>query len=57
MKCTLFLLLRRLATVQLSTWSEVFILDMIALTDNVKDEELRGFADSLFANRNILKLG
>lgn len=35
----------------------MFILDMIALTDNVKDAEMQQFADSFFANPHVLKLG
>ncbi|KAL9988623.1 hypothetical protein ACROYT_G003089 [Oculina patagonica] len=47
----------RLAIIQLSTWSEVFILDMIALTDNVKDSDMQQFAENFFANPHVLKLG
>lgn len=47
----------RLAIIQLSTWNEVFILDMITLTDNVKDSEMKHFAESFFANPQVLKLG
>jgi len=47
----------RLAIIQLSTWNEVFILDMISLTDNVKDSEMKDFAESFFANPQVLKLG
>jgi len=47
----------RLAIIQLSTWSEVFVLDMIALTDNVKDSEIQQFAENFFANPQVLKLG
>lgn len=47
----------RLAIIQLSTWNEVFILDMISLTDNVKDSEMKHFAESFFANPQVLKLG
>jgi len=47
----------RLAIIQLSTWKEVFILDMISLTDNVKDSEMKHFAESFFANPQVLKLG
>ena len=47
----------RLAIIQLSTWSEVFILDMLALTDNVKDSEMQQFAENFFANPRVLKLG
>lgn len=47
----------RLAIIQLSTWNEVFILDMISLTDNVKDSEMKHFAENFFANRQVLKLG
>lgn len=47
----------RLAIIQLSTWSEVFILDMITLTDNVKDSEIELFAENFFANPQVLKLG
>ena len=35
----------------------MFILDMISLTDNVKDSEMKHFADSFFANPQVLKLG
>lgn len=47
----------RLAIIQLSTWSEVFILDVIALMDNVKDSEMQLFANNFFANPHVLKLG
>lgn len=47
----------RLAIIQLSTWNEVFILDMISLMDNVKDSEMKHFAESFFANPQVLKLG
>ena len=42
---------------QLSIWNKVFILDMIALADNVKDSEMQQFAESFFANPRVLKLG
>ena len=35
----------------------MFILDMISLTDNVKDSEMKHFAESFFANPQVLKLG
>lgn len=47
----------RLAIIQLSTRNEVFILDVIALTDNVKDSDLQQFAENVFANPQVLKLG
>ena len=47
----------RLSIIQLSTWNEVFILDVIAMTDNVKDAEMQQFAESFFANPRVLKLG
>lgn len=47
----------RLSIIQLSTWTEVFILDVIAMTDNVKDSEIQQFAESFFANPHVLKLG
>lgn len=47
----------RLAIIQLSTWSEVFILDIIAMMDNVKDSEIQTFAENFFANPQVLKLG
>ena len=40
---------------QLALWNTVFILDMIALADNV--EEMQQFAESFFANPGVLKLG
>lgn len=42
---------------QLSIWNKVFILDMIALADKVEDYEMQQFAESFFANREVLKLG
>ena len=42
---------------QLSLWNKVFILDMIALAENVEDSEMQQFAESFFANREVLKLG
>ena len=47
----------RLAIIQLSTRSEVFILDVIALMGNVKDSEMQLFANNFFANPHVLKLG
>lgn len=47
----------RLSIIQLSTWTEVFILDVIAMTDNVRDSEIQQFAESFFANPQVLKLG
>lgn len=47
----------RLAIIQLSTRNEVFILDVIALTDSVKDSDLQQFAENVFANPQVLKLG
>ena len=47
----------RLAIIQLSTRYEVFILDVIALTDSVKDSDLQQFAEKFFANPQVLKLG
>lgn len=35
----------------------MFILDVIAMTDNVKDAEMQQFAESFFANPHVLKLG
>ena len=49
--------LRRVSIMQLSIWNKVFILDMIALADNVKDSEMQQFAESFFANPRVLKLG
>ena len=42
---------------QLSIWNKVFILDMIALAENVEDSEMQQFAENFFANREVLKLG
>ena len=42
---------------QLSIWNKVFILDMIAMKDKVKDSEMQQFAESFFANPRVLKLG
>ena len=49
--------LRRVSIMQLSIWNKVFILDMIALADKVEDYEMQQFAESFFANREVLKLG
>ena len=35
----------------------MFILDMISLMDNVKDSEMKHFAESFFASPQVLKLG
>ena len=35
----------------------MFILDMIAMKDKVKDAEMQQFAESFFANPRVLKLG
>ena len=55
--CQFIVLFCRLAIIQLSTWNEVYILDMMSLTDNVKDSEMKHFAESFFANPQVLKLG
>ncbi|XP_048579559.1 exonuclease mut-7 homolog isoform X2 [Nematostella vectensis] len=47
----------KLAIIQLATWNEVFILDMIALKTNVSSEQLTEFAFAVFANPRVLKLG
>ena len=49
--------LRRVSIMQLSIWNKVFILDMIAMKDKVKDSEMQQFAESFFANPRVLKLG
>ena len=56
LKLTMFFL-RRVSIMQLSLWNKVFILDMIALADNVKVSEMQQFAESFFANPRVLKLG
>ncbi|KXJ29534.1 Geranylgeranyl transferase type-2 subunit beta [Exaiptasia diaphana] len=47
----------RLATIQLATRTEVFILDMIAILDNVDDDLLQKFGKEVFSNPTVLKLG
>ena len=42
---------------QLAIKNKVFILDMIALADDVNVSEMQQFAESFFANPRVLKLG
>jgi hypothetical protein len=47
----------RLSIVQLSLRDRVFILDVIALAEQVPDGLILAFGNAVFANENVLKLG
>ena len=42
---------------QLSVRDSVYILDVIALVEEVEEASLLSFGNAVFANENVLKLG
>ena len=55
--CRFYFVYRRLSIVQLSLRDRVFILDVIALAEQVPENFLLAFGNAFFANENVLKLG
>ena len=52
-----FFIVFRLAIIQLATYTEVFVLDIIALFNNVTNNQLEEFGERLFTSSDCLKLG
>ena len=55
--CRFYFVYRRLSIVQLSLRDRVYILDVIALAEQVPENFLLAFGNAFFANENVLKLG
>lgn len=53
----ILLFICRLAIIQLSLRDQVFILDVIALAEQVPESVILAFGDSVLANDRVLKLG
>ena len=49
--------LSRVALLQLAIHSNVFLLDMTALSQIIPEKNLKQFTHDLFSSQNILKLG
>ena len=46
-----------MALLQLATTENIFLLDMLALTECMTEADWEAFAGRLFANPNLVKLG